>query len=157
MRMLFAFLLVFASTSLQAQSTEQRCSETPIDSTNPSSPVYKACHVDRRAKLRSTGIRPSFTSAVGVTSPTCYRASFEFVVDTSGNPELATVRRLSSTDPVYAGAVEATIRSFRFEAARLDNTPVRQVTRYESRMSITIAVSAGVQPGAGNRSRRPNC
>ncbi|WP_373059395.1 hypothetical protein [Gemmatimonas sp.] len=149
--------MVFASASLQAQSTEQRCSQTPIDSTNPSSPVYEACHVDRRAKLRSTGLRPSFTPAVEVASPTCYRASFEFVVDTSGQPELATVRKVSSTDPEYAGAVEATIGGFRFEAARLDNTPVRQVTRYESRMGITQAVATGSQAGAGNRSRRPNC
>jgi len=162
--MLLSLLLVCASASLQAQSSKKRCPETPIDSTNPSSPVYQECHVERKAKLRSNGQRPQFSLPAGGAGPTCYRATFEFVVDTTGKPELTTVRRVSSTDPTYAGAVQETLGGLVFEPARLDQTPVRQVARYDSRMAVrTVVVSSspgslpGGIPGGRPESRRPNC
>ncbi len=165
MRMLFPCVLFCASASVQAQGTKQRCLDTPIDSTNPSLPVYQECHVERKAKLRLSSQRPQFTLPSGGAGPTCYRASFEFVVDTSGQPELETARRVSSTDERFADAVAATLGGLRFEPARLDKAPVRQVARYESRLGVRVVVKSatpttGGQPGARSAPltpRPPSC
>lgn len=164
MRVLVPILLVCAASSLQAQRTTRRCTDTPIDSTIPSSPVYQECHVERKAKLRSNGQRPQFSPTAGGAGASCYRVSFEFVVDTTGKPEVATVRRMSSTDPTYADAVEATLGTLQYEPARLDATAVRQVARYESRLAVrTVVVSSspgslpGGIPGGRPESRRPIC
>ncbi len=164
MRFLVSILLACASSSLQAQSTKARCADSSIDSMNLSSVVYDECHVEKKAKLRGNGQRPQFSPNTGGAGPSCYRATFEFVVDTTGKPELATVRRVSSTDQSYADAVEAMLGTLLYEPARLKNTSVRQVARYESRLalrSVVVSSSRGSVPGGipGGRpeSRRPNC
>lgn len=160
---LLPILLVCVSGSLQAQS-KKRCADTPIDSTNPLAPVYQECHVERRAKVRSTGPRPQFTPVIGGgANPSCYRATFEFVVDSAGKPELATVRRLSSTDQSYADAVEASLGGLLYEPGRVAKSPVRQVVRFESRLGVRMIVvssSTGGAPGARTAPltpRPPNC
>ena len=160
---LLSILLVCTSASLRAQSSKRRCLDTPIDSTNPSSPVYRECHVERKAKVRSVGPRPQFTpNTVGPTS--CYRATFEFVVDTTGKPELATARRVSSSDQSYADAIEASLGGLFYEPARLGASLVRQVVRYDSRLAITrtVVVSTSANgalspPSATATPRRPIC
>ena len=159
---LLPIVLVCAFSSLQAQS-KKRCADTPIDSTNPQSPVYQECHVERRAKVRSNGLRPQFPPVMGGASSSCYRATFEFVVDTTGKPELATVRRVSSTDQTYADAVEASLGGLLYEPGRFEKSPVRQVVRYESRLGVRMVVvssSTGGAPGARTAPltpRPPSC
>lgn len=153
-------LVLFSSASLQAQD-KKRCADTPIDSTNPASPVYRDCHVQRKVKYRRSTLRPEFTPSPS--GPSCYRATFEFVVDTSGRPEVATIRRIASTDQQYADAVEATIGGLLFEPAQIDKAPVRQLLRHDSRASVRRVVmssSGGPPSGASPNarvSRTPNC
>ena len=162
MRLLLVPVLLFcASASTQAQG-KKKCAETPIDSTNPASPVYQECHVKRKASLRGSPPRPDFSpNPAGSTA--CYRADFAFVVDTTGAPELSTVRRVSSTDPSFAEAVEATIARLRYAPARLDSTLVRQVVNFTSGLSIrTVVVSSSpsgaFSPPSGSRMpRAPRC
>lgn len=156
--LLVPVLMICASASLQAQD-KKKCSETPVDSTNPVAPVYQECHVKRKASLRGTPPRPDFSPNPGG-STACYRADFEFVVDTTGVPELSTVRRVASTDPVFAEAVEATIGRLRYEPARLDSAHVRQVVRYRNGLSMirTVVASSpggGFTPPSGSRMPRP--
>ncbi len=156
-------LLVCTAASLQAQGKEPRCSDTPIDSTTPS-PVYRECHVERRARLRNSSPKPQFAAALGMAS-SCYRATFEFVVDTAGKPELATVRRVSSTDQAYGDAVEATLRELLYEPAQLAKTRVRQVVRYNSQLTSAQPLSASgeivgrasVSAPTGRAAQSPNC
>ncbi|WP_310572252.1 hypothetical protein [Gemmatimonas sp.] len=160
--LLVPILLVCVSSSLQAQD-KKRCADTPVDSTNPASPVYQECHVKRKASLRGTPPRPDFSPNPGG-STACYRADFAFVVDTSGAPELSTVRRVSSTDPSFAEAVEATIPRLRYAPARLDSTLVRQVVNFTSSVSllrvVMVSSSRGgsLSPPSGSRMpRAPKC
>ena len=152
---LVSLLMVFASASLQAQN-KKRCADTPVDSTNPASPVYRDCHVERKAKFRSSTIRPEFTPTPS--GPSCYRATFEFVVDTSGHVEVSTARRVSTTDPQYASAVEASIGGLLFEPAQIGNVRVRQLVRHDSRVSVRQVVmssSGGPPSGASPSARFP--
>lgn len=157
--MLLPILLLCASTSLEAQS-KKRCADTPIDSTNPLSPVYQECHVNRKANMRGSAPRPDFAPNPSGSSA-CYRATFEFVVDTAGVPELSTVRSVVSTDQTFADAVAATIGRLRYEPARLDTVLVRQVVRYGTSVSLVrtvVAVSSGggsLMPPTGTRMPRP--
>lgn len=149
-------LMFCVSTRLDAQD-KRRCQDTPIDSTNPSAPVYRECHVDRKAKPRGSAPRMDFTPSSS--GPSCYRATFEFVVDTIGRPELATVRRVSTTDETFGRAAESIIGGLVFEPARLGGVPVRQVTKYESTAAVSRVVvsSVGGRPSAGSAPRRPLC
>lgn len=55
MRMITSvLLLMLLAPSLSAQRSDKKCRDTPIDSTNPSAPVYRDCHTDRAAKPRGT-------------------------------------------------------------------------------------------------------
>ena len=157
--LLLPVLLVCASASVQAQG-KKKCAETPIDSTNPMAPVYQECHVKQKAKPQGNPPRPEFTPNMSG-STACYRANFEFVVDVTGTPEMSTVRRVSSTDATFADAVEATIGRLRYDPARIDNAPVRQIVRYESRMSVVrtlmtaSAAGGSFSPPSGSRMPRP--
>lgn len=158
--LLVPVLLICVSSSLQAQD-KKRCADTPIDSTNPASPIYRDCHVERKVKFRRSTLRPDFTPSPS--GPSCYRATFEFVVDTSGRPELSTLRRVASTDQQYAAAVEATIGGLLFEPAQIDQAPVRQLLRHDSRASvqrIVMSSSGGPPSGASPTARvgrTPGC
>lgn len=151
-----AALLLSVSSQLEAQD-KRRCADTPIDSTNPSAPLYRDCHVERKARPRGSAPRMDFTPSPS--GPSCYRAAFEFVVDTAGKPELATVRRVSTTDETFGRAAESIISGLVFEPARLGGIPVRQVTKYESSAAISRVVvsSVGGRPSASTAPRRPLC
>ncbi len=163
-RLCLFMLLVCTAGSLQAQGKEPPCADTPVDSTSPS-PVYRACHVERKARVRKNGAGPQFTASPGVAA-SCYRATFEFVVDTAGKPELATVRRVSATSQSYGDAVEATLAELLYEPARLGNARVRQVVRFDSQLPSVQPTSASGEisgratssaPSGLGGARSPNC
>lgn len=57
------------------------------------------------------------------------RVKVEFVVDTAGRVEPASVRVLESTHRAFEEAARTTVLAARFRAARLSAQPVRQLTR----------------------------
>jgi TonB family protein len=57
-------------------------------------------------------------------------ARFQFVVDTLGRVELATVRELQSTHAAFALAVRGTLPLMRFTPARVGGRPVRQLVEF---------------------------
>lgn len=153
----FALLMLCVSASPSQAQKKRRCPDTPIDSTNPLAPIYRECHVEQRARPRSNPPRTNF--APPTNGPTCYRASFEFVVDTLGHPALGTVRRVSATDDGFAFAAESTLGSIVYAPARLDRSPVRQIVRFESSLTLSRVVVApgGRLPSGRSMPRRPQC
>ncbi len=148
-------LLLVVGTRSDAQD-KRRCEKTPVDSTNPAAPVYRDCHVEKKARTRGTPPRSTFTPPPN--GPNCYRAAYEFVVDTTGRPEMNTVKRVSTTDDAFGVATEATIVGLLYEPARLAGAPVRQLVEYEMRASVSrVVTTGGGRPGSGSMPRRPLC
>jgi protein TonB len=70
------------------------------------------------------------------------RVTLEFVIDTAGRVEPASLRVLESTHPAFeAAAREALVRAS-FRPARLGPQPVRQLTRQAIRFTTTGAASS---------------
>jgi TonB family protein len=64
------------------------------------------------------------------TAATCpSRARLEFVVDTLGSVEPASIRVLASTRRDFESSAAEAVRRCRFEPARIGNGPVRQLVR----------------------------
>jgi TonB family protein len=57
-------------------------------------------------------------------------ARFQFVVDTLGRVELATVREVESTNGAFAMAVRGTLPRMRFTPARVGGRVVRQLVEF---------------------------
>lgn len=120
-----------------------------------SGPVYTTCSVDERAKLVESSAREDFRPSIvpGSRPATlCFSAEVRLVVDAAGRVEPETVRLVRSTDPVYGQAVLAGVRSWRFEPARREGTPVRQVVQEKRMAALRIAVL-----GQGRDSAPPRC
>lgn len=108
--------------------------------------LYRDCAVDKRATLLTTNIRPDFTPTPRP-GTACHAADLEFVVDTTGLPELGTARIARSNDHDYADALFATLPSWKYEPARLQGRPVRQlVLEHRSIVTATVVVPAGSPP-----------
>jgi hypothetical protein len=149
-------LLVFVQP-LSAQRSEKKCRETPIDSTTPSSPVYRDCHTDHAAKVRGTPARIDWQPDRSETRDgACFVAEFEYVVDTTGVPDLSTLHMRRSTNPGFSDAVRTRIATLRFTPAERDGRPVRQLVEWREKAGMRVVVSSF--PGGGApRSRPPNC
>jgi TonB family protein len=61
------------------------------------------------------------------------RVVVEFVIDTAGQVEPASIRVLESSHPAFEEAARAAIAGSRFQPARLSRHPVRQLTRQSVR------------------------
>ena len=149
--------LTLLGAPLEAQKAKRRCSGTAIDSLAPGERVYRDCEVDRVAKLRGAAPRVQWTPTAPATgTPTCYRAEFEFVVDTLGIPDPATIRRVSSSDASFELAVREQIDRMRYEPAQLAGRRVRQLVVHESKAAVAMVVSTS-PGGPPPRMRAPMC
>jgi hypothetical protein len=154
-----ALLLVPGELSGQ-EKKRGRCSGDPPDPAwMAAGPVYRDCEVDRKAELRGSEPRLPYTPpATGSSSGRCYSAELEFVVDTAGVPVLSTVRERASNDRGMEEAMRAILPVRRYQPARLDGQPVRQLVVYRSAVSLVRVVSASGRPvGPVAPSRRPSC
>lgn len=114
-----------------AQNAKRQCTvEIPRGLPGSVEPGYRDCDVDRVARLRSDG-RVSYTLPESLRSDwICENVLMVFVVDTSGIPDLRTVRVEAATRPEWATAVLESLPTVRYRPALLDGRPVRQVVRY---------------------------
>lgn len=144
-------LAVIVSTDADAQS-KGKCPPVQVDSTVSDSagvlpPTYIPCQVDREARLR--GRQPSVAwqpMAGEVFAGGCFRAEFEFVVDSLGHPESESIRTGYATNSAYADAVRRTIPLLRYDPARLKGARVRQLVTYEKKAQIRASATG---PGSG--------
>jgi hypothetical protein len=149
--LLLSITLVCLASPGLAQQRPGRCTGTPIDPLVVAGPVYRDCDVDRPAHLRGTAPQPAWTPATAeARDGRCFRAEFQFVVDTLGVPNLATLQAVSANHTDYAEAVRSTLAGLRYEPARLDGRPVRQIVVYRQTMSIRVSAGGerGVRPPA---------
>ena len=150
-------LLSLAGTAAEAQKGKRRCTGSPVDTLAVVDRVYRDCEVDVVAKQRGSTPRlawsPNTTASAG---QACFRARFEFVVDTAGLPESGTIRRVSSTDANFESAVRDQLSALRYFPAEKDGRRVRQLVIFESKAEIRRVVSSS--PGGPPPSiRGPRC
>jgi hypothetical protein len=146
-------LLILCAGSLSAQKTKRDCLGDPPDSAwSARLPVYRNCEVDRAAEMRGTPPRANFEAPPGGMMGKCYKAEFQFVVDSLGAVEQSTVRTRATNDKELEEAVRATLPMFKFAPAELAGRPVRQVFVYKSTVSVVVrAASSGPPPSSPPR------
>lgn len=158
MRLLLLVVLVMLTpSSLPAQRSRRGCPDVPPDSIPAGVRVYQPCQVDREAKQRGNPPRLDWAPASSeLRDGSCFRAEFEFVVDTAGFPELATIHETSSNNAGFSQAVRDAIFRLRYEPARREGAPVRQLVAYRQSAAVrrVLTSSPYVTPPA---SRPPRC
>lgn len=139
-----------------SQTTEgSSCGLRSADSVFASrGPVYRACAVERQAEV-VTKRRPDFQPDRS-TAQSCYSAEIEFVVDTTGAPELGEARVLHANNPNFAESAMRALATYRYKPALLGGIPVRQLTTEKFGVaSVLVAVPAGTTPRPPDR--MPKC
>jgi len=134
------------------------CDLSPSDSVFAlGRPVYRACGVDREARLLNDGgVRPDFSPSTMRSA--CYSVDLAFVVDSTGRPERSSAQIVRANDRTYAEAVLATIAAWRYEPAVRDGAPVRQiVTSHQSVATMVVTRPAGSPPPVNSRANSPRC
>lgn len=160
MMKLVAVLATCVATPAMAQKGKGKCTGTAPDSVMLlSGVVYRDCDVDKPAKRK--GGEPKFRfqpNGGGVPRESCYTAEFQFVIDTTGTIEPASVRPSPTNDRDLEEAVSAVLGTMRFEPARLGQEPVRQVSTYRATVGVMVrTVSSRPGPPSISSSRPPRC
>ena len=130
------------------------CAPQPADSVyQASEPAFRACAVERPARLLNASREINWQPPSGSTQPgtRCFVTQLEFVVDTTGIPEPGTARIVSSNEPGFAQAVLAGLPDWRYRPALRSGVPVRQIVterRTTALVTRLVAVPAGSGPPA---------
>lgn len=119
-------------------------------------PLFRDCNVDRKARLAITRPHSQFTPNTRGGS-TCYAATVEFVVDSTGHPEAESVHVIKATDPSYGAAVAEVIHRLAFEPAMKDGRTVRQIDTFEEKVTVAKVVVPAGAPIRAPASRAPAC
>lgn len=111
-------------------------------------PVYRDCSVKTKAVLLTTSIHPEFRpSTQGTMGGACYSAELEFVVDTKGMVETKSVRVVRTNSQPLVEAVLSILPQWRFQPARLNDEPVRQIVIDRRVVKTMVVVApAGTRP-----------
>ena len=143
MQFVRALLLVsLFALPAEGQKRKDKCEGLPPDSIElAGGMVYRDCDVDRPAKVRGSEPRIAFQPQTsGIPRSRCYAAEFQFVVDTTGNVELLTVRPNPANDRDLESAVAAEWTRLKFQPARLAEAPVRQIFVYRRVVGVMVRV-----------------
>lgn len=152
--LLLCALAVLMSSPLLAQRAKRGCPAISADSAGDGAVVYLACQVDREAKPRGIAPRIDWTPPVGdLRDGRCFRAEYQFVVDTLGIPDVATIRDAGANDANFQQAVRDAIPRLRYSPALLNGLPVRQLVSYQQ--SVALRVVASSSPSSRPPSSRP--
>jgi hypothetical protein len=152
-RLLLCFALLVPS-SADAQRPRRCSGSIPDSATFLAEPVYRDCEVDRAARRRGGEPRLSMTSvATAGLREGCYFAELEFIIDTTGAIETASVKVTRSEMRELLEATRESMNQLRFEPAMKDGKPVRQVGVYRR----TIAIAAPRGGAAFSSAPTPRC
>ena len=138
-----------------AFAQSRRCSIPVVDSVYLlAGPVYRDCDVTRNAQVR----HEERVITAGLPRRECMRAELEFVVDTTGRPEMATARIVFTDTEEFADELMRVLRFWRFHPAEVDGIPVRQLLRERRSvvMTTTVVSSTGATPGPQTPRRIPS-
>lgn len=126
----------------------RRCTGEPPDSTLlRQGPVYRDCEVERPAQLRTSDYPIDFTpTGSSVPAGGCYRAGFQFVVDSAGRPELGTVSPVPGNDRGLEDAMRPGLSQLRYDSARMGGQKVRQIVVYRRAVEAIVRVNPTEEP-----------
>lgn len=141
-------LLLAASSSLSAQRAKRCTGDAPDSVAQGTSPVYRDCDVDRTARIRGSVPRLQMGSSLQMPRDGCFIVEYEFVVDTLGRIEDATIKLRRSDDRNMEEAVRASLSELDYMPALIDKRPVRQVVVHRVPLSVMVRTSSS---GAGGR------
>lgn len=153
--MFLASIGLIACAGASSTTAAARCALSSADSIFlRRGPVYRPCAVDRRVEV-ITKPQPDFRPDLSF-GQSCYSAEFEFVVDTTGTPEVDDARQLHANDANFATAALTALAAWRYKPAYLNGVPVRQVTTTKFGLAaVVVAVPAGGTPRPPTRA--PKC
>jgi hypothetical protein len=134
-------LILAAGTAgvASGQDVKRACTvQVPRGASIAGPPVYRDCDVDKPAQVRSEGAI-DFTPPAGTVRSGdwwCEKAEVTMLVDSTGRPELASVRVTATTTPEFAAALIGSLSTTRFRPAEREGRKVRQVVRYDRGLVI---------------------
>ncbi len=140
--LLLLSMLGFSSPASGQQKGKRCTGEVPDSTLLGSGPVYRDCEVDQAARLRVPDFPVDYIPPPNNMGGTrCLRAEFQFVVDSAGHPDPASIRPARSNDRGLEEAVRPTLERLRYQPARLGNRPVRQLVVYARSVASIVRVS----------------
>ncbi|MEO8621390.1 MAG: energy transducer TonB, partial [bacterium] len=107
-------------------------------------PVYRDCAVTTKAFLLTNDIHADFTPSRG--GPRCYSVELEYVVNEKGEVETATARVVKTNNQMFAEAQLSILPQWKFEPAKLNDVPVRQIVvdkKTAQVMSVVVPSGSG--------------
>jgi hypothetical protein len=150
---LVTLLIVITSTACASAgrgSRQSACALSSADSVYLAGQLlYRDCSVNVRAELLNPDMTPDFSPSG---DRSCYSATVQFVVDSTGTPERGTARVVSSNSTEFADALLRVVPQWRYRPARKDGVPVRQIVHEKLAVSL-VAVPAGSSPSASGPPR----
>ena len=150
---LVTLLVVVTSTACASAGRGSRgstCALSRADSVYLAGhPLYRDCSVNVRAELLNPDMTPDFQPSG---DQSCYSATVQFVVDSTGTPERGTARVVSKNSTEFADALLRVVPQWRYHPARKDGVPVRQIVHEKLAVS-RVAVPAGSSPSASGPPR----
>ena len=124
------------------------CGLRPQDSTFAAGgPVYRDCAVKTKARNVTTDIHPDFRPTTAGNG--CYSVELEYVVDQKGFAETKTARIVRTNNQAFAESVISILPQWKFEPAKRDGVPVRQIMIDKQSMMtrvVRVVVPAGSPP-----------
>ena len=76
-----------------------------------------------------------------------------FVIDTTGQVDMSTVKILRSSDPQFTTAVQWSLATWQFSPAEVDGRPVKQLLEMPFQFRLSRAGDAAVLRGEGKTRR----
>jgi len=113
-----------------------------VDAAERLDAIYEASTSDSRFEQAVLVVRPvpRYPAALG-TAGIEGRVTLEFVIDTTGRVEPASLRVLESTHPAFEAAAREALARAVFRPARLGAYPVRQLTRQAIRFATATSAA----------------
>jgi hypothetical protein len=154
-----AIAAIAACASAGGRAERSKCPLSSRDSTYLArGPVYRDCAVDEKARLTTTNLHPDF-QPTGRPENGCLSAEVEFVVDSTGVPEVETARLVRSNSSSFGDAVLAMVRSLRYEPAKIAGARVRQIVsdRRTAVVGNVVVPKGSAPPTRGGSTHVPTC
>jgi len=153
-RLSFAAIVAVVSVGAACASSNRRSNCEPVPAAamiGAHTVVYRDCDVDSRPTISSTMLRvQGYTPNPGTS---CANALIEFVVDSTGRPDVATAKTARATDQKLADAMISTLGSLRYRPAKRDGHAVASYTSW----GVTLAAFVVGRAGSGPPPPSPRC
>lgn len=118
--------------------------QTPAPAAEVPNNAFSIIEVDSAAERDPTSAAPAYPKSL-IEKGLAGHADFRFVVDSTGVIDMATVKLIKASHPDFARAVRDAMPHMKFRAARMGETPVRQLAEQSFVFQLQIAGRPAVQ------------